>query len=189
MRLDSTSGTGIFNPALIILLLLFLKTENVTGTQSTSNEVYTVTGSEFLSEMRKKGYDLNLLVTDGDNFTKKLRPGYNSTPCRLARNAELTLNPSKLESSKQICRLTGFKSTDRLAPGWKIEKIQWRGDHQNVIYRKEPESSREPQFTIDLIPSQRAKPSTAARPATTRIRLVVVRLTGPAGASWKDAFP
>jgi uncharacterized protein (DUF2237 family) len=189
MRLYSMSSKGISNPAVIILLLLLLNTESVTGNQSTGSEVFTVTGSEFLSEMKKKGYDLNLLVTDDDNFTKKLRPGNNAAACRLARNAELTLTPSKLESGNHICRLTGFKSSDRLAPGWKIEKIQWRGDHQNVIYRKDPESTHEPQFSLDLVPSHNAVSSTAARTATTRIRLVIVRLTGPVGASWKDAFP
>ena len=147
-------------------------------------EVYTVTGIEFVTEIEQRGYHVLLEQNIDNTKTKAPVATVDSALCAFNRNAELVLDIAQANGSAVACRLTVFRKGDRLAQGWSIERMQWRGDLRQTRFIVEPEGTKRPQFVIEIVHRKNDKLYKKAK----RVRLLVVRLSGPKGGSWKDAF-
>ena len=169
---------------LFVLIVCFSKFDTLIGQTHASIDVYTVTGVEFFTEIMLHNYELELEKTVDDITTKTPVATEDSALCTFNRNAELVLDIAQANGSAVACRLTVFRKGDRLAQGWSIERMQWRGDLRQTRFIVEPEGTKRPQFVIEIVHRKNDKLSKKAK----RVRLLVVRLSGPKGGSWKDAF-
>ena len=147
-------------------------------------EIYTVTGVDFVNEIELLGFSIELTQVVDKNSPEYMSKGANSNICEFTGSAELVLDTTRIDGSAASCRLSIFRKSDKLTHGWTIERMQWRGDLRQVKFVVDPEVTGKPQIVIELAYRKNDKIAMSKK----RIRLLLVRLSGPKGRSWKDAF-
>lgn len=147
-------------------------------------EVYTVTGINFISEVIEAKYRIELLEITENNIIKEIPIGEAPSACVFNKYAELILDIEKTQGNHVVCRLTGFHRSDKLAPGWNVGRMLWKGDHRSTTFLEDPENSSSPRFSIEI----RHRRNDVSAENIKRIRLLVVRISGPKGETWNNAF-
>ena len=170
--------------AFLVLVICLGMLSTVVAQTKAPAEIYTVTGVDFVNEIELLGFSIELTQVVDKKSPEYKSNGTNLNICEFTGNAELVLDTTRIDGSAASCRLSIFRKSDKLTPGWTIERMQWRGDLRQVNFVVDPEVTGHPQIVIELVYRKNEKITMSKK----RIRLLLVRLSGPKGRSWKDAF-
>lgn len=150
---------------------------------------YVVAGREAWEVARRKGFEFFPVIPDDGYLLSGARDGHDATLKSCPNPRDPCEAEARVEDGQMIVLAPGCDGCARahsfemfagrrLAPGWRIARIELGGDSGRW--------EREPVYDSDnasFVVKVEARPGKAAAASIARVTLV-----GPAGADWRDAF-